>query len=174
MEKENYDYITFLIENTFKNEKLEKDVFYGAIPDSIISVFNESLDIDFKENIEYLLFYNDSLDEVGKDGIAIVKKEENYYLILKEHRKYPVIFFLHSEFEIWEIDSISLDEVGYLFNIITDFDAKVINGNRHYVVDDMKGTQLEKRRVYTFKFYNNRFLRLLIELCEQIDNELGE
>lgn len=172
--EENYGYITFLIEHTFKNEKLEKDVFYDEIPDSIISVFNESLDIDFKENIEYLLFYNDSIDEAGKDGIAIVKKEENYYLILKEHRKYAVIFFLHSEFEMWEINSFSLDEVGYLFSITTDIDANVINGNRYFVVDDMNGTEPVKRRVYTFEFYNNRFLRLLIELCEQIDNELGE
>ena len=176
MEEENYYNIQSIIEDVFRDQTFEGEVFfYDEIPDSIISVFNESLENDFKENIEYLLFYNDSIDETGRDGIAIVKKEENYYLILKEHRrKYPVIFFLHSEFEMWEINSFCLDEVGYLFSITTDIDAKVINGYRYYTVEDTSRTEPVKSRVYTFEFYNNRFLRLLIELCEQIDNELGE
>ncbi|MGL2999435.1 hypothetical protein [Flavobacterium sp. RSSB_23] len=170
MEEENYGYIKFLIENTFNNEKLEKDVFYDEIPDSIISVFNESLDFDFKENIEYLLFYNDSLDGTGEDGIAIVKREENYYLILKEHRNKPSIFFLHSEFESWEIRRMYFNEIDYVFNIETDIDALVI-GDRYYYTNGFEGGDSVKSRFYTFQFYNKRFLELLIEICEQINNE---
>lgn len=169
MEEENYYYITFLIESYFKNEKLEKDVFFDEIPDSIISAFNESLDFDFKENIEYLLFYNDSLDGTGKDGIAIVKKEENYYLILKEHRNVPAIFFLHSEFESWEIRYIYFNEIDYVFNIETDIDAKVISEKKYHTLD--AGGGLPGRRLYIFEFYNRRFLELLMKLLEQINNE---
>lgn len=164
MEEENYGYIKFVIEHTFKNEKLEKDVFYDEIPESIISVFNESLDFDFKENIEYLLFYNDSLERTGKDGIAIVKKAENYYLILKEHRNKPSIFFLHSEFESWEIERLHFNEIDYTFNIATERDAKVISEKYYYAVGD-------DSRLYIFNFYNRRFLELLITICEQINNE---
>jgi hypothetical protein len=170
MEEENYGYITFLIEHTFKNEKLEKDVFYEKIPDSIISVFNESLDFDFKENIEYLLFYNDSLDGTGKDGIAIVKKEENYYLILKEHRNKPSIFFLHSEFESWEIRRMYFNEIDYVFNIETDIDALVI-GEKYYHTLAHQNIKSQQSRLYIFQFYNTRFLELLMQICEQIDNE---
>lgn len=170
MEEENYGYITFLIEHTFKNEKLEKDVFYEKIPDSIISVFNESLDFDFKENIEYLLFYNDSLDGTGKDGIAIVKKEENYYLILKEHRNKPSIFFLHSEFESWEIRRMYFNEIDYVFNIETDIDALVI-GEKYFHMLAHQNIKSQQSRLYIFQFYNRRFLELLMQICEQIDNE---
>ena len=171
MEEENYEYIKFLIERAFKDEKLEKDVFYEEIPDSIISVFNESLDFDFKENIEYLLFYNDSLNETGKDGIAIVKKEENYYLILKEHRNMPAIFFLHSEFESWEIQRLYFNEIDYVFNIQTDIDAKVIS-EKHYYTLNAESIDYVKSRLYIFHFYNRKFLELLIGLCEQINNDL--
>ncbi|WKL47835.1 hypothetical protein Q1W71_23160 [Flavobacterium pectinovorum] len=165
-----YSYITFLIEHTIKDEKLEKDVFYEEIPDSIISVFNENLDFDFTENIEYLLFYNDSLDTIGKDGIAIVKKEENYYLILKEHRNVPAIFFLHSEFESWEIRYLYFNEIDYVFNIETDIDAKVISEKKYHTLD-AGGEVHVGRRLYNFKFYNRKFLKLLIQICEQINNE---
>jgi hypothetical protein len=170
MEEENYGYIKFLIEHTIKDEKLEKDVFYEEIPDSIISVFNENLDYDFTENIEYLLLYDDSLDATGKEGIAIVKKEENYYLILKEHRNVPAIFFLHSEFESWEIQYLSFNEIDYVFNIETDIDAKVVSEKYYYTLN-AEGEEQVGRRFYIFNFYNRKFLKSLIHICEQINNE---
>ncbi|GEC72253.1 WG containing repeat-containing protein [Flavobacterium flevense] len=176
---ENYDddyyTIQFLIEDTFRFDKedLQNVFFYDEIPNTIKLVFGKGLNEEFRENLEYLLFYDDSVDNSGEDGIAIVKKEENYFLILSQHRQKPTIFFLHSQFEKWEINSFCLDEVGYLFSITTDIDAKVISENHYRIIDDLKGTEQIKSRLYTFDFYNNRFLRLLIELCEQIDNELG-
>lgn len=171
-EEESYELIKYFIEHAFIDQYLKKYVFYQDIPDSIISLFNESLDFDFRENIEYLLFYNDSLDKIGDDGIAIVKKRDNYYLILKEHRKKPVIFFLYSKFERWEIKSFSLDSDDYKISIATTPDAKVINGENFYCIDSEKYPQFEIVKIYIFRFYNMLFLELLIEICERINDEL--
>lgn len=173
MEKENYDYIKFLIDDAFKNQDLNKNVFYDKIPDSIISSFNKCLDIDFRENIEYLLFYDDSWNGTGKEGIAIVKKEENYFLIIREYRKKPVIFFLYSKYERWEINRMSIDEYDYALTISTDLDAKVLNGDDFYKLDETADIKFERKRFYVFNFYNLKFLKLFVELCEQINDELG-
>lgn len=172
MEEESYELIKNIIENTFLDHDLKKDVFYEEIPDLIISLFNESLDFDFKENIEYLLFYNDSLNKMGEDGIAIVKKRDNYYLILKEHRKKPVIFFLYSQFEHWEINTFSLDRNDHNIAIGTNIDAKVINGEHFYSIDSTVDAKFIRNKVYIFRFYNMLFLELLIEICERINDEL--
>lgn len=171
-EEEIYESINYIIEQAFIDQDLKKDVYYKDIPDSIISLFNESLDFDFRENIEYLLFYNDSLDKTGEDGISIVKKRDKYFLILKEHRKKPVIFLIYSKFEHWEIKSFSLISEDYIISIATTPDAKVINGENFYCIDSEKYPQFEKVKVYSFTFYNLKFLELLIGLCGQINNEL--
>lgn len=170
MEEANYHHIKFLIEHTFKNEKLEKDVFYDEIPDSIISLLNDSLDVDFKEDIEYLLFYNDSLEGTGKDGIAIVKKEDNYYLILKEHRNKPAIFLLYSEYKRQVIKRLYFNEIDYVFNIETNIDIEVI-GEKYYYTLNAGNSDIASRQ-YIFNFYNRRFLMLLIQLYDQIEAEL--
>jgi hypothetical protein len=172
MEAESYDLVKYFIEDTFRDQDLTKDVFYEEIPESVISSFNESLDFDFKENIEYLLFYNDSLDKTGEDGIAIVKKRDIYYLILKEHRRKPVVFFLYSQFERWEITNFSLNRDEYFLYISTSSDAKVINGERFYSIDSPEDPKLTRNKVYIFRFYNMVFLELLIGLCERINDEL--
>ena len=172
-EEEIYESINYIIERAFIDQDLIKDVYYKDIPDSIISLFNESLDFDFRENIEYLLFYNDSLDKTGEDGISIVKKRDKYFLILKEHRKKPVIFFIYSKFEYWEIKSFSLISEDYIISIATTPDAKVINGENFYCIDSEIYPQFEKVKVYCFTFYNLKFLELLIGLCEQINDELN-
>jgi hypothetical protein len=172
MEEESYELIKNIIENTFLDHDLKKDVFYEEIPDLIISLFNESLDFDFKENIEYLLFHDDSLKKNGEDGIAIVKKRDNYYLILKEHRKKPVIFFLYSKFEQWEINTFSLDINDHNISIGTNIDAKVINGEHFYSLNSTVDAKFIRNKIYIFRFYNMLFLELLIEICERINNEL--
>ena len=172
-EEEIYESINYIIERAFIDQDLIKDVYYKDIPDSIISLFNESLDFDFRENIEYLLFYNDSLDKTGEDGISIVKKRDKYFLILKEHRKKPVIFLIYSKFEHWEIKSFSLISEDYIISIATTPDAKVINGENFYCIDSEIYPQFEKVKVYCFTFYNLKFLELLIGLCEQINDELN-
>jgi hypothetical protein len=172
MEEESYDHIKYIIEDTFRDQDLKKDLSFKEIPDSIISLFNESLDFDFKNNIEYLLFYNDSLDENGEDGIAIVKKRDNYYLILKEHRRKPVVFFLYSQFEHWEVTNFSLNRDDYTLYISTNMDAKVINGEHFYSLDSKEDPRLIRNKVYIFRFYNMVFLELLIGLCERIKDEL--
>lgn len=171
MEEENYGHITFLIEHTFKNEKLKEEVFFGEIPDSIVLDLNSSLDIDFKENIEYLLFYDDSLERTGKDGIAIVKKEDNYYLILKEHRNKPVIFVLYSEYMIVKINRIYFNEIDYVLCIETSLDVES-SGEKYYYTHNAENPEVIGSRQYNFKFYNRRFLELFIQLCEQIEAEL--
>jgi hypothetical protein len=172
MEEEDYYSIKFLIEDTFKDNKLMNDVFYDEISDSIISTFNKSLDFDFKENIEYLLFYNDSLDELGKDGIAIVKKQDNYYFILKGHRSKPVIFFLYSQSEHWEINNFFLDEKKFNLTISTHINANIINGEDFYSINDEEDGKYTRERLYTFRFYNLTFLKLFIELCNRINDEV--
>ena len=171
-EEEIYESINYIIEQAFIGQDLIKDVYYKDIPDSVISLFNESLDFDFRENIEYLLFYNDSLDKTGEDGISIVKKRDKYFLILKEHRKKPVIFLIYSKFEHWEIKSFSLISEDYIISIATTPDAKVINGENFYCIDNEEYPQFEIVKVYPFTFYNIKFLELLIGLCEQINDEL--
>lgn len=171
-EEESYELIKYFIEYAFIDQDLKKEIFYKEIPDSVILLFNESLDFDFRENIKYLLFYNDSLDKIGEDGIAIVKKRDNYYLILKEHRKKPVIFFLYSKFEQWEIKTFSLDRNDHNISIGTNIDAKVINGEHFYSIDSEKYPEFPRDKIYIFRFYNMVFLELLIEICERINDEL--
>jgi hypothetical protein len=171
-EEESYELINDIIEQAFIGQDLIKDVFYKDIPDSLTSLFNESLDFDFRENIEYLLFYNDSLDKIGEDGISIVKKRDKYYLILKEHRKKPIIFFLYSKFEQWHINSFSLNRDNYNITIVTKPDANVINGEDFYSIDGEEYPEFPVHKLYVFKFYNMVFLELLIEICERINDEL--
>lgn len=172
MEEESYDLIKYIIEDTFRDQDLIKDLSFREIPDSIISLFNESLDFDFKKNIEYLLFYNDSLDKLGEDGIAIVKKVDKYYLILKEHRRKPVIFFLYSPLEHGVITNFSLNRDNYNFSIITNRDATVINGEHFYSINSKEDVKFIRNKVYIFRFYNLVFLELLIGVCERINVEL--
>lgn len=172
MEEESYEHIKFIIEDTFRYQDVKKDLFFKEIPDSIISLFNESLDFDFKENIEYLLFYNDSLNKIGEEGIAIVKKRDNYYLIVKEHRRKPVVFFLYSQFEHWEISNLSLNRNDYYLYISTRIDSKVINGEHFYSIDSKEDAKFIRNKVYIFRFYNLVFLELLIGVCERINDEL--
>lgn len=171
-EEESYELINDIIEQAFIGQDLIKDIFYKDIPDSVISLFNESLDFDFRENIEYLLFYNDSLDKIGEDGISIVKKRDKYYLILKEHRKKPVIFLLYSKFEHWQINTFSLNRNDYYLNIGTNIDAKVINGEHFYSNDENADPKFIRNKIYIFRFYNMKFLEILIAICEQINDEL--
>lgn len=170
---DDYYTIQFLIEDTFRFDKedLQNVYFYDEIPNTIKLAFDKGLNEEFKENLKYLLFYDDSLDNSGTDGIAIVKKEENYYLVLKEHRNKSAIFFLHSEFESWEINRLYFNEIDYEFNIDTEIDAKVI-GEKYYYTLNAESIEHVKSRLYSFQFYNRKFLELLIGLCERINDEL--
>lgn len=172
-EEENYYYIQSTIEDIFRNQDVGRDVYlYENIPDSFKTSFNKSLGYDFAENIEYLLFYDDSLDNSGTEVIAMVKKEENYFIAFQQHWKQPVIFFLYSQYEEWEINRMSIDEYDYALTISTDLDAKVLNGDDFYKLDETADIKFERKRFYVFNFYNLKFLKLFVELCEQINDEL--
>jgi hypothetical protein len=122
--------------------------------------FSDNLAIGFKEDIEYLLFYDDSIDLSGKEGIVIVRKNEDFYLLFKEHRgplfTAPLNYYENGN----NISSMSLiKEESCLVLTLDENEPNVVNS---FIIPN---------NLY-FRFYNIPFLILLIELFERIKSEI--
>lgn len=155
--------IEYLIEDTlwFSSEDLKSVFFSDKIPDLLKSTFNENLDLEFKENIDYLLLCDDSIEGNGSEGIAIIKRNDYHYLLLKQHRTPIYIVSLDGGNYGNEISSFSLIEDEFcLVAMLESINSNVVDG-------------IIKANYRNFNFYNIAFLKFLIELVERIETEMN-
>jgi hypothetical protein len=160
------DEFNYLVEDVFRDKVLDV-YFFDEIPIIKKLKFNKILEIDFVENIEYIMLYNDSIDNISNDGIAIVKKGEDYFLILIEHKWNPVIFSLNSNIGNNMINSLCFDEENHCITVIADSNAKINNKLTYYTPEPFK------RKVCLFRFYNTDFLKLFDEFYIRLESEIG-
>ena len=159
----------------FYLEDLKTLYLNDDIPVELKIDLNNNLEIDFKDNIEYLLFYDDSLDSTGKEAVAIVKKNDEFFLVFKERRKKPLILLLWSPIRRCKIVRFQLLEADCTLLIITTFDA-TLNDEPPFKYYEYKenyySSESEMCKFYDLKFYNPTFLKVLVMFCENIDFDM--
>ncbi|MEC4050086.1 WG repeat-containing protein [Flavobacterium sp. SUN046] len=94
-------FIKEFINDVFVEDELINDLegvyFFDDITITKTDLFSTNFNINFVENIEYFILYDDSIDGNFSSGIAMCKKDEDYFLICKSFKEKPKIFSLNSE-----------------------------------------------------------------------------
>ena len=165
-EVQEIDEFYYLVDEVFKEDLLDV-YFFDEIPYSKKQSFNKSLDTNFVDNIEYLMLYDDTIDGTNNDGIAIVKKNKEFFLILKEHRWNPVIFRLNLYIGNNPINSLCYDEDNHCITVMADKKANINNKLTYYSPEPFEG------KMCMFRFYNTDFLKLFDEFYIRLRAEIG-
>ncbi len=131
LEDEVYPYIKDSIKNIFKTDKANGFHCLEDISPNLINSFNQNFEIEFTKNMEYLLFCDESFDLDYTCGLAMVKKENDYFLLWKGFKHKSLIFSMSSGLTGNQISEVNSDNENCEIRIISNLDGVYTSNKIH-------------------------------------------
>lgn len=130
-EDEDYPFIKECIRNYFKTDIANGLYCLDDIAPNLINSFNQNFDIGFTKNIEYLFFCDESFNLDYTYGVAMVKKENDYFLLWKGFKHNPLIFSMSSDLAGNQISEVNSNKKNCEINIISNSEGVFTSNEIH-------------------------------------------
>lgn len=130
-EDEDYPFIKDRIRNYFKTDIANGLHCLDDIAPNLINSFNQNFEIGFTKNMEYLFFCDESFDLVYTCGVAMVKKENDYFLLWKGFKQNPLVFSMSSDLTGNQISEVNSNNKNCEINIISNLDGVYTSNEIH-------------------------------------------
>jgi hypothetical protein len=131
LEDEVYPIIKDYIKNIFKTDKVNGLHCLEDIAPNLIKSFNQNFDIGFTKNMEYLFFCDESFDLDYTCGLAMVKKENDYFLLWKGFKHNSLVFSMSSGLTRNQISEVNSDNENCEIRIISNLDGVYTSNKIH-------------------------------------------